>query len=173
MTEKEFKFISLAIAGMTDYIQWTSSFGSGQITQMESPVPGLKLSPALSSLFGLAEDNAGLMLVMHEREASWLKTFPVAFVLTGFNDCIQVVSEAFVGFDTPVPQTAFAVFIPSLPLRTRLMANTLLGFGLIKEDTGQVQRINRIVELITPAGYAKKWIRKEQSSGTDSLFAAR
>lgn len=174
MTKKSFDFYSNALIGLTDYLKWTSSFGEGQLHQMETPVSGISFSASVSSLFGLAQDRAGVMLVMHESEGAWLENFPAEAALIGFDDCIQVVSQGFEFMDSPVPQTSFSVFIPSVSMRFELMKKySLIGFGLITEKNGQphVHRVNRIVPLINRMSY--RTLRTQMArDNSGSLFAA-
>lgn len=174
MTKKSFDFYSNALIGLTDYLKWTSSFGEGQLQQMETPVSGIRLSASVSSLFGLAQDKAGVMLVMHEQEAAWLEKFPVEVALIGFDDGIQVVSEGFEFMDSQVPQTAFSIFIPSVAMRFQLMRqHSLMGFGLITEEDGklQVRRVNRIVPLVNPKSYQALRLQKNREESS-SVFSA-
>lgn len=171
MEKKDFILASAKLVAAVDFIKWTSTFGEGVIRQMENPVSGVKLSPGLSRLFGIASDDAGIMLVMHAKEAPWLENLPIECAFIGFDDELLIVTEKFSLFDIPVERVGLGVFVPSPDLRADIAKQNLIGFGLI-EDDGQetVRRINKIVPLFTPESYEQQRAESKQSTG--SLFSA-
>lgn len=173
MEKKDFILASKRLVAAVDFIKWTSTFGEGAIRQMETPVSGVRLAPGLSRLFGIAQDDAGFMLVMREREGPWLAHLPIECAFIGYGDELLVVTERFQLIDVPFDRLALGVFAASPVLRADLARQSLLGFGLIREneETGQtIERINKIVPLYTPERYEQQRTEKRQNSG--SLFSA-
>lgn len=176
MEEKDFNLASKRLVAMVDFLKWTSTFGEGAIHQMEHPLSGVRFSPGMTRLFGLAEDETGTMLVMHEKEGAWLADLPIQCAFIGYGDELLVVSEAFSLFDVPFERIGIGVLIPSPELRAETAKKTLLGFGLARNqdasETSQeiVTRVNRIVPLYTPERY--ELMRREHRIETGSLFRA-
>lgn len=154
--KKDFSFLAKQLVAVVDFIKWTSSFSADAIRQMETPVSGIRLSPALSSLFALAKDELGWMLTMHENEGSWLADLPLAEAYVGFDDGLILVTEPLTIFDQPFEQLGVQLFIPHAYLREELATNRLLGFGLMHAATGKVERVNRMIPLYNPTTYETK-----------------
>lgn len=168
MEKKDFIIASKRLVAAVDFIKWTSTFGEGSIRQMEAPVSGVRLAPGLSRLFGIAKDDAGIMLTMHEKEAPWLEHLPVECGFVGFGDELLIITEPFNLFDVPFEHVGLGVFIPSPDLRLDIAKQSLIGFGLISD--GNVKRVNKIIPLYTPERYEQQRAEIRQDSG--SLFRA-
>lgn len=170
MEKKDFNIASRRLISLVDFIKWTSTFGEGAIQQMETPVSGVRLSPALSRLFGIASDDSGWMLTMREEEGGWLRDLPVACAFVGFSDELLIVTEEFNLLDTPFPRVGVGVFVPDPQFRAAIAEQSLLGFGLIRceGEAVTVQRVNKIVPLYTPERYESA--RIENVGKLRSLF---
>lgn len=151
--KKNFKLLANQLIGLVDFIKWTSSFGTGAIMQMETPLSGITLSPQLVDLFALARDDIGWMLVMHEREGTWLKNLPIDKIFVGYSDGIIVVTDAVNIFDQPFDPIGIDIFIPHIHLRTEIAESLLMGFGLLREESQVVERVNRLVPVYTKGRY--------------------
>lgn len=170
MEKKDFILASKRLVAAVDFIKWTSTFGEGAIRQMETPVSGVKLAPGLSRLFGIARDDAGLMLTMHEKEAPWLESLPLECAFIGFSsDELMIVTERFSLFDVPFERIGLGIFVPSPDLRADIASQSLIGFGLLKEDN-TVERVNKIIPIYTPERYEQQRSQTRQDNG--SLFRA-
>lgn len=172
MQKKDFILSSRRLVAIVDFLKWTSTFGEGAIQQMEAPVSGVRLSTGLSRLFGVGRDDAGPMLVMHEKEGTWLEHLPIASAFIGFDDELLVVTEQFQLVDVPFPRVGLSVVVPTPELRAELAAERLLGFGLLRGEggTAHVERVNKIVPLLTPERYEQQKLGNRQESG--NLFSA-
>ena len=169
MKKKDFILASSRLVAAVDFIKWTSTFGEGAIRQMETPVSGVRLAPGLSRLFGIAHDDAGIMLTMHEKEAPWLEHLPVECAFIGFSDELLIVTEWFSLFDVPFERVGLGVFVPSPDLRADIATQHLIGFGLIREEN-VVERVNKIIPIYTPERYEQQ--RSETRQNNSSLFSA-
>jgi len=149
----KFKLLSKKLVSLVDFIKWTSSFSRGTIHQMETPISGIRLDPTMLSLFALAKDEIGWMFVMHEDEAPWLENLPLSMAFIGFSDGIILVTDSITLFDQPFEPFGIDVLIPQPFLRDELRSQNLLGFGLKRKETNQVERINRVVPLYNPESY--------------------
>lgn len=168
--KKDFNFLAKQLTALVDFIKWTSSFSSGTVEQMEIPVTGIRLAPATNDLFGLAMDEQGWMLVMHEQESSWLADLPFSEAYVGFSDGLILVTQEVTIFEQPFPQLGIEIFVPEPFLRDELMKNKLLGFSLIRKATGQLERVNKIIPLYNPATYDE--VRRATAhKGTRGLFS--
>lgn len=173
MEKKDFNLASKRLVAAVDFIKWTSTFGEGAIRQMETPVSGVRFAPGLSRLFGIAADESGLMLVMQATEGAWLAHLPIECAFIGYGDELLVVTESFQLFDVPFERVGLGIFIPSPEMRRDIESQTLLGFGLLhgNEPEGtRVERVNKIVPLLTPERYEEQRTAKRQDSGR--LFSA-
>lgn len=168
--KKDFNFLAKQLTALVDFIKWTSSFSSGTVEQMEVPVTGIRLAPATTHLFGLAMDDHGWMLVMHEQESSWLADLPFSEAYVGFGDGLILVTEEVTIFEQPFPQLGIDIFVPELFMREELMKKNLLGFGLIRKATGQAERVNKIVPLYNPDTYEEAR-RVKVRKGARGLFS--
>lgn len=168
--KKNFKLLSLQLVSIVDFIKWTSSFSDGALEQMEAPMSGVRLKPALNSLFAFAKDDLGWMLTMHEKEGAWLAHLPVSAVFTGYNDGVIVTIAQVAIFGEIFEPTALDIFVPNAALLEQLQGESLFGFGLLRES-GEVERVNRMVPLYTRAQYEAQAIgrKKETSQGLFSL----
>lgn len=152
--KNEFNSLAEKLVSVVDFIKWTSSFGEGFIRQTEVPLPGVRLMPALSNLFGVARDDAGWMLTMHEGEGKWLRNFPFSAAFVGFDDELLLVSGDFTLLDVPFQQIGVSIFIPDPAVRESLAKDEVLGFGLVVSgDTSEIERVNRIVPMYDPKRY--------------------
>ena len=173
MEKKDFILASKRLIAAVDFLKWTSTFGEGAIHQMETPVSGVRFAPGLSRLFGIGQDAAGLMLVMHETEGSWLAHLPIECAFIGYGDELLIVTERFELFDVPFERITLAVFIASPDLRAEIARHSLFGFGLISGNPAEgetTKRVNKIVPIYTPERYEQERLAKRQGSG--SLFSA-
>lgn len=170
--KKDFNLLASKLVALVDFIKWTSSFPVGVIQQMEVPLTGIRVSPMATHLFGLARDEIGWMLAMHEREGEWLANLPVESAYIGFDDSLIIVTEPVTMFDEPFPAVGVKVFIPQIALRSELAKHALLGFGILREATGDVERVNRLVPLYNPASYEQAKIAPTGTEVT-ALFSQR
>lgn len=170
MEKKDFNIASRHLMSIVDFIKWTSTFGEGAIQQMETPVSGVRLSPALSRLFGIASDDSGWMLTMREEEGGWLRDLPIACGFIGFSDELLIVTEEFNLLDTPFSRVGIGVFVPDPQFRAAIAEQPLIGFGLIQGDGKMttVRRVNKIVPMYTPERY--EGARIENVGAFRSLF---
>lgn len=152
--KKDFNLLAKKLTAIVDFIKWTSSFSHGTISQMEMPISGIRLSPSTLSLFGLAYDDLGWMLVMHEKEASWLADLPIGAAYVGFDDSLIIRTDEITIFDQRFEPCAISMFIPEVVMRTELASHNLLGFGLLRAGTNTVERVNKLVPLQNPHTYA-------------------
>ena len=155
MQKNDFDSFAEKLVSVVDFIKWTSSFGDIFFEQLEVPLPGVRLKPSLSNLFGVARDDAGWMLTLHEKEGAWLPNFPMSAAVVAFDDELLLVSERFDLLDVSFQQIGISLFIPKEAIRTILSGEGLLGFGLLsgEGETLAVQRVNRIVPLYSPDRY--------------------
>lgn len=165
-SQNNFVFLSKRILATVDFLKWTSTFGDDGIAQIEEPMRGVRLSPALSDLFGFARDDTGVMLTMDAREAPWLADLPVAAVLTGYGTNILLITEAFDAIGTAFPAIGIEIYVP-LERQADLAGETLFGFCLIKD--GVPERVGRIVPVYTPETVSA--VARTQTDQSSSLFA--
>jgi len=157
------------IVALVDFLKWTASLDSAWVHQIEFPYTGIRLSPVLSDLFGLAKDEAGWMLVMRREEAPWLAHIPLHSAYAGFGGGLVLILDQFEVLDVPVGRLAIDIFIPDLELRRQLAEQTLLGVGLVNGDgVQQVSRVNSIVPLYTKDRY--DIARRAATRNDGSLF---
>lgn len=164
-TKTDFYLIANKIISIVDFIKWTSSFGTGAIRQMDTPIAGVKLTAQLNDLFALAHDDIGWMLVLHEREGKWLSQFPFAEAFVGYNEGIILTTCAVTALEQTYEPFGIDVFIPHFDLRNKIEAAPLLGFGLFRESTQLIERVNNLIPVYTREAYE---IRRLAKSGDRS-----
>lgn len=170
-TNKYFFLQSVALVSIIDFIKWTSTFGEGMITQIETPLSGVRLSPGLSHLFAFGRDDIGWMLVMDEKEGAWLESFPIASILIGASDGITIISDSYTMLEQEIEGIGIDIFIPQIDLREQLERETLMGFGLKRVKTGLIERVNKIAPIMTVKKYGQ--LAKSIKARTNtSLFSA-
>lgn len=169
-TKKDFNLISKQVVSIVDFIKWTSSFSTGAICQMDTPVGGVKLTAQLNDLFALARDDIGWMLVLHEREGHWFSQFPFAEAFVGYNEGIILATCAVTALEQTYEPFGIDVFIPDLDLRNRIEAASLIGFGLFREPTQLVERVNNLIPVYTREAYEIRRIAKS-SERSSRLFS--
>ncbi|ODP35030.1 hypothetical protein [Pandoraea sp. ISTKB] len=162
--------ISIAdrLLSVVDLIKWTSTFGTEMIEQMESPVSGLRVSPALSGLFGMVKGGPYPMLAMHPGEASWLRHLPVDFALVGYDRGLILVTEGFSVFDQAFSPFGISVHVP-LKLHADLQQARMIGFAFVAKD--RVETVNRLVPLYTPERYREERVSITERTRASSLFS--
>lgn len=170
--KKKFKLSSEQLISFVDFLKWTSSFSGDLIRQMESPLPGVAFAPALSDLFALAKDDVGWMLVMHEKEGHWLANLPVAHAFVGYGQGLVLATEEVTLLEQPFLPVGIDCFIPHQYLVDELKLHNLIGFGLMREASNTVERVNRVVTLYTPERYDAARVNSARTRST-SLFAQR
>ncbi|MCA8198535.1 hypothetical protein [Burkholderia vietnamiensis] len=171
-SQKDFVFLSKRIIACVDFLKWTSTFGEGTIGQVEEPMRGMQISPAMSDLFGFARDEVGLMLAMDASEAPWLEDLPVSAAIHGYDrrPNLLLVTEATPVMDLELPQMGIEIYVP-LSRQPALETESLLGFCLVRN--GAPERVGRIVPLHTPESWAsQRRAAKARSGSSGSFFAA-
>lgn len=163
--------ISIAdrLLSVVDLIKWTSTFGADMIEQMELPVSGLRVSPALSSLFGMVLGGPYPMIAMHPGEASWLRHLPMDFALMGYGQGLILVTEGFAVFDQAFPPIGISVHVP-LRLHADLQQARMIGFAFVAN--GGVETVNRLVPVYTPERYREERLSLAERARANSLFSA-
>lgn len=170
MTEKkDFNSQSKQLVSIVDFIKWTSTFGEGAIRQMETPFSGVRLSAAVTGFFGMARDDAGLMLVMSTREGAWLRDLPIECAFIGFDDELLIATQPVDILGIGFQRVGIGVFVPTPQQRADIASNTLIGFGLLHEQDGAVERVNKIIHLYTPERYDAQ--RLAHPGDSRSLFS--
>jgi hypothetical protein len=140
--------IAEQLLAVNDLGFWLAGLNDGVDFSMQRfPIPGALLSTALSDMFALAKDNAGIMLVAPDSECRWLAALPIDRVMThaqsGRLIIVTLPSE-------PIPRTNLPAMSLQLELapsvRDQLAGSVSIGFGLFLDDV-KLERVNRIVEL--------------------------
>jgi hypothetical protein len=170
-TEKDFVFASRELIANVDFLKWTSTLGEEGIRAIETPMRGIRISPAYTELFGFARDELGVMLAMDAREAPWLEHLSIAAALHGYDDrsSLLLMTKETVIMDTAIPPIAIEIHVP-LARQDDIAHEKLLGFCLLRHD--QPTRVGRIVPLHTPGTWREHQAGLvHRTSASGSFFA--
>lgn len=167
--KKNFKLLSEQLVAYVDFLKWTSSFGTGALEQVESPLSGVRLKPLVADLFGFARDNIGWMITMDEREAPWLEHLPFEAMFLGYNDGIVIVTKATTINAEQIAPVSLDLFVPKHELLDALKTETLFGFAL-QRKTGAIERVNRIIPIYRKDSFDDIAAQRKHAGSRD-LFA--
>ena len=108
---------------------------------------------------------------MDEREGAWLEHFPFASILLGASDGLILVGETETILEQKIGGMGIEIFVPQIELRQQIENEQLMGFAIRRSKTGYVERVNRIVPVMTIKKYGDL-AKSNKSKTITGLFAA-